>query len=139
MNSPSEQRDKPKEDVTLWYVIGLGVVWPYLARVPGTFIHGHKWLTSYFPSLEGVVFFGIFNLIPWGALALLRASYRNSVIPFWSAAAAALCFLFYVHSRLDLAADAQAAIALVFIPIYSVGAVLLGWGAGLIIQWIRKR
>jgi len=45
----------------------------------------------------------------------------------------------YGHATLDLAADAQAGIALIFIPIYSLPLVGLGWLLGLGVDRVWRR
>ena len=110
-------------------VIIVGVALPYLARLPGCVVKGWGWLLQYVePGLLGAVFLGGFNLVAVGTAvgATLLFHKRNLwLLP----VLAGYGFLFYAHGTLDLASDAQAGVALVFIPIYSlfffvVGAIL---------------
>lgn len=117
-------------------VIVIGVLLPYLSRIPGTFIKGAAWFTSYLGSgIGAIIFFGVFNAICWGSILGASFSYRHP---------SSVCFpailgfaaLAAMHAFLDLASSSTAAIALVFIPIYSLPLVLIGWLIGL---WFDRR
>lgn len=104
-----------------------GVLIPYLARVPGTLSHGSSWFTSYLDGgVGGFLLLGAFNAIAWGSLVALSYFLRKPS-PLIVPSVAAFAFLAFAHSQLDLASDAQAAVALVFIPIYALPVVLLGF------------
>jgi len=104
-----------------------GILLPYAARLP----RGMDWLSQYiYPGLEGWLLFGAVNAIAWGALLAVSFLYQRpaSLI---APAVLGYGFLAWAHFSLDLRADAQAAVALFFIPIYAlvpiaVGAVV-GW------------
>ena len=101
-------------------VVTVGVLLPYLARIPGTFVHGASWLSSYFSGgMCGVLFVGAFNALSWGCLVLLSFLVRRPIalVP---SALAGFGFLAFAHGGLDLGADAQSAVALAFIPVYAV-------------------
>jgi hypothetical protein len=113
----------------------IGIALPYLARLPGIFSRGPDWLTSYFGSGPGAfVFFGAFNAINWGAIVLGTLAFR-SVPAVFVATIVGFALPIYAHATLDLASDAQAAIGLIFIPIYSLPLVGLGWLLGLGVDW----
>jgi hypothetical protein len=119
-------------------IVAIGITLPYLARLPGMATKGADWLTSYFGSgWEAIAFSGCFNAINWGSI--LAASYRLR-----SPAAVVLLSLVgfalpaYQHATLDLASDAQAAIGLLFVPIYSLPFVWLGWFTGSAIEKIQR-
>ena len=117
----------------------LGIALPYLARLPGMVLYGPDWLTSYFGSgLGAIVFFGIFNAINWGTIVVGTLAFR-SMPAIVVAALIGFAYPLYAHATLDLASDAQAAIALIFIPIYSLPLVGLGWllGMGVDCTWRR--
>jgi len=101
-------------------VVTVGVLLPYLARIPGTFVHGASWLSSYFSGgMGGVLLVGAFNALSWGCLVLLSFLVRRP-IALVAPALAGFGFLAFAHSGLDLGADAQSAVALAFIPVYAV-------------------
>jgi hypothetical protein len=101
-------------------IVTIGVALPYLARIPGTFVHGGSWMASYFSGgMAGVLIVGAFNALSWGSLVLLSFLVRRSVALI-APALAGFGFLTFAHSRLDLAAGAQNAVAVVFIPVYAV-------------------
>jgi len=107
-------------------VVLLGVLLPYAARLP----RGMGWLRQYTDmSPGGWLFFAAFNAIAWGALLAVSLVYRRP------ASLIAPCllgfgFLALAHATLDLRADAQAAIALVFIPIYALIPIAIGGAIG---------
>lgn len=111
-------------------IIVLGIAMPYLARLPGVATHGSSWLTSYFGNgLPALLFFGAFNAICWGAALLATVGLRH-VRSAWFPAVAALGSSAWMHSTVDLAADAQAALALVFIPFMTLPFTATGWIIG---------
>jgi len=119
-------------------ILIIGLLLPYAARIPGTFVHGSDWLTSYFgdnlmaiPLLEG------FNAIAIGAILLATLTYRVKYSA-WFPALFGFAYLAYMHSRLDLASDAQAPVALVFIPILALPCTLAGWVPGFIFDLLWR-
>ena len=97
----------------------VGVLLPYLARIPGTFVHGGSWISSYFSGgVAGVFLVSAFNALAWGALVFLSFRVRSPV-SLIAPTLAGFGFLAFAHSGLDLAADAQSAVAIVFIPVYA--------------------
>lgn len=113
-----------------WVIVVLGIAMPYLARLPGIATHGSSWLTSYFGNgLLAFLFFGAFNAICWGTALLATMGLRNPRSA-WFPVIAALGSSAWMHSTIDLAADAQAAIALVFIPFLTLPFTATGWIIG---------
>lgn len=107
----------------------LGTAAPYLARIPGTLSHGTGWFTSYLQGgVVGFLFLGGFNAIAWGTLVGLSYLVRKPA-PLIVPGIAGFGFLAHAHSQLDLASDAQAAVALAFIPIYAMPLVVLAFAA----------
>jgi len=100
----------------------VGILLPYAVRLP----RGLTWLHQYLDvGLGGFLFFGGFNAIAWVAILALGSLYKRPVsllVPSLSG----FGFLGWAHYSLDLAADAQAAIALVFIPIYALLPIAVG-------------
>ncbi len=108
-----------------------GVLLPYAARLPGISMHGAKWFTAYWEvGWYGTVFFGMFNAVCWGSIVVATLTYRH-VRSVWFPALFGFASRVYQHATLDLAADAQAPIALVFIPFLTLPYVVAGWLVGL--------
>ena len=113
----------------------IGLVLPYAVRLP----RGIEWLQQYTDMrLGGWLFFGAFNAIAWGAILAISFMYRRST----SLIAPCLLgfgFLAWAHNTLDLSADAQAAIALIFIPIYALLPIAVGGAIGYIVDRRLRR
>jgi hypothetical protein len=100
-------------------IVTVGVLLPYLARIPGTFVHGASWMSSYFSGgIVGVFFVSTFNALAWGCLIFLSFRVR-SLVTLIGPGLAGFGFLAFAHNGLDLGADAQNAVAMVFIPVYA--------------------
>lgn len=118
-----------------WIVFLVGVLLPYAARLP----RGLEWLQQYTDvGAAGWALLGGFNAIAWGAILLASFFYRRP-IALLLPAVPGFCFLAYAHYRLDLHADAQAGVALVFIPIYALVPITAGAIAGYIADRIARR
>lgn len=118
-----------------WAVVIAGILLPYLVRVP----RGWHFLSQYLDtSLAGHLLLGGCNAIAWGAILLASLAYRYpaSVL---APALAGFGFLAYAHFGLDLASDAQAPIALVFIPIYALLPIAIGAILGYVIDRLLRR
>lgn len=107
-------------------VILLGMALPYLARLPGDL----DWLGQYTDtSVGGWIFLGAFNAIAWGSILGISLLYRcpqSLLLP----SVLGFGYLAWAHYSLDLAADAQAALGIIFIPIYALLPILVGGAAG---------
>jgi hypothetical protein len=112
-------------------VVLVGLLLPYAVRLP----RGAEWLHQYTDiSLGGWLFFVAFNAIAWGAILAVSFLYRRPV----SLLAPSLFgfgFLAWAHYSLDLAADAQAAIALVIIPFFALVPIFVGAAIGYLLDW----
>ena len=107
-------------------VVLLGLLLPYATRLP----RGAEWLHQYTDlSFGGWLFLGAFNAIAWGAILVVSFLYRRPVSLFVPSLLG-FGFLAWAHYTLDLAADAQAAIALIFIPIVALAPILVGAAIG---------
>lgn len=103
-------------------VMLVGILLPYAARLP----HGIGWLAQYTDTGIGAwLFLGAFNAIAWGAIIAVSLLYKRPS-SLWAPALLGFGFLAFAHYSLDLAADAQAAVALVFIPIYALVPIAIG-------------
>ena len=97
----------------------VGVSIPYLARIPGAFVRGTDWATSYLSAgFPGFVFIQSFNSLAWGSLLALSFLVRKPS-PLVAPSLTGLGFVAVAHARLDLAADAQNSVAVAFIPVYA--------------------
>ena len=117
-----------------WIIAILGIATPYLARLPGIPEHGWLWLTSYFgDNLWAPLFFGAFNAVCWAPVIFGSFLYKKpSTI--WYPAVGALASSAVMHSTVDLAADAQASLALVVIPFLTLPFTATGWIIGYIVE-----
>lgn len=103
-------------------VMLVGILLPYAARLP----RGIGWLQQYTDNGIGAgLFLGAFNTIAWGAIIAVSFLYKRPS-SLWAPVLLGFGFLAFAHYSLDLAADAQAAIALVFIPIYALVPIAIG-------------
>lgn len=80
-------------------------------------------------ELAGFLFLQGFNALTWGAILLCSLPYRHAA-SVWFPALSGFAPLGFCHASLNLSSDAQAPIALVFIPIYAVPVVVAGGVAG---------
>jgi hypothetical protein len=82
--------------------------------------------------------FGAFNAIAWGSIVALSFLFRKPE-PLLIPCAAGFIFLGWAHYTLDLASDAQAAVALIFIPIYALLPIALGGAVGYVLDHRLRR
>ena len=109
-----------------WLVVLVGIALPYLARLPG----GVDWLRQYTDAgLDGALLLGGFNAIAWGAVLGISFAYRHAASVL-APAVAGFGALAWAHATLDLASDAQAPIALVFLPVYALLPIAIGGVVG---------
>ena len=115
-------------------VVIVGVLLPYLVRIP----RGAEWVSQYTNAgIFGFIFFGAFNAVAWGSIIVVSFLYHrvsSLLIP----VTLAFGFLGYEHYTLDLRADAQSAIALVFIPFYALIFVAVGGLLGFVYDRVLR-
>ena len=112
-----------------------GILLPYLVRLP----RGLDWAGQYTDTgFLGFAFFSAFNAIAWGSIIAVSFLYRR-IISLIFPAVFGFGFLAWAHYGLDLRADAQAAIALVFIPIYSLVFIAVGGFFGFVVDRFLRR
>lgn len=117
-------------------IVILGILLPYLARIPGSILHGKYWLVQYISGgLAGFLILGGFNAICWGNILAFTFAYRRAY-SIWFPVIVGFAYPIYGHYSLDIASDGQAAIALIVIPIRSVPLVILGGLIGLVFDVI---
>ena len=112
----------------------IGLLTPFIARLPIVPIRGWAWLTDYFLGFFGLLFFSVFNLIPsiiWWAIG--KGS-DNKPLAFWFSLSGGIGFLLLGHGILNLHSTSTAVLALPGLPIYAVGASLVGWVLGLVVN-----
>jgi hypothetical protein len=111
-------------------VVVVGIILPYAVRLP----RGITWFEQYIDGgFIGFLLIGAFNAVAWGAIVGITFLYRwpKSVI---APSLFGFGFLAWAHYSLDLAADAQAAIALAFIPIYALLPIAIGGLIGYVLD-----
>ncbi|MEM7756274.1 MAG: hypothetical protein AAF297_11625 [Planctomycetota bacterium] len=108
-------------------IVVVGIILPYVARVPRGFARVEQYTEGPF---AGHILMGAFNAVAWGALLAASFLFRRPG-PMLLPCALGFGFLAVMHYSLDLAADAQAAIALLFIPVYAVVPIAVGVAVGL--------
>jgi len=116
-------------------IVLLGLVLPYMARLP----RGIEWLQQYTDtSLGSWLFLGAFNAIAWVAILACSFMYLrpSSLI---GPCLLGFGFLAWAHNTLDLSADAQAAIGLIFIPIYALLPIAIGGAIGYVLDRRLRR
>jgi len=110
---------------------------PYLCRLP----HGMNWVKQYVPdsglSLEWILWFHAFASLPSIPPILAALIGKKGTLAFILSLVISISFLAYYHHDYDLASDAQAAVGLVFIPVYATSISTLGFliGLGLQSKW----
>lgn len=109
---------------------------PFIARLPGVPFRGVGWLTSYLAGGLGILFISAFHLIPSLAWYGLGRASRKFPLAYWVSLAGGVAFLLYAHGSINLSSSSTAAVGLVFIPIYAVGAILASWLLGCILHFI---
>jgi len=111
-------------------IVLLAILLPYLARLPG----GMAWLAQYTNAdVRGWLFLQAFNAIAWGSILAISLLYRRPV-PLLVPALFGFSYLAWAHYSLDLAGDAQAAVGIVFIPIYALVPIFFGGVGGYLID-----
>ncbi len=111
------------------------VVLPYAARLP----FGLEWVRQYTDvGLGGWLLLGGFNAIAWSALLGISFLYRRPI------ALLVPCLigfgvLAWAHATVDLRADAQSALALIFIPVYALLPITLGGVLGYLLDRKLRR
>jgi len=121
-----------------WIVAILGILMPYLARLPGIPGHGWGWLSSYFgDNLMAPLFFGAFNAVCWVPVIVGSRLYKRPS-SIWYPAVGALASSAVMHATVDLSADAQAALALVVIPFLTLPFSATGWIIGYLVERARS-
>ena len=109
--APTLQRELAGAALLLVWVLGL----PYLCRL----YKGLDWMLQYLPdSLGGVLFFGAFNAVAVAPLLLAWFLRKRLPVTWYLTFAAVTGLICLLHHDYDLAADAQAAIALVIFPFF---------------------
>ena len=134
-----------KTKITIGILAGLlCLAMPFISRIP----RGSAWVAQYLPDegnfVSEAIFFGgfavILAVVVFCSALLARAPYYLPVVA--SIMTTAILLGLWHHDN-DLTADAQAAISLVFIPIYAAGAALItslsGFGLQEAIQSRRSK
>ena len=120
-----------------YVAIALAVLVPYLCRLP----QGVAWTLQYVPpNFMANVFFAGFSAIPGVALWILIKVWSNKwELPYLFALLSMCVVLAWMHHDVDLRVDAQAAIALIIIPIEVAMAVVAVFFAVVGLRFARSR
>jgi len=111
-------------------IVLVGLLLPYAARLPG----GIGWLQQYTDTgFGGWLLIGVPNAIAWGAILATSFVYRRPASLF-APCLLGFGFLAWGHYTLDLLSDAQAAIAIAFIPIYALAPIAIGGVIGYVVD-----
>jgi len=116
----------------------IGLLTPFIARLPSVPVRGWEWFIDYFPGLTGLLFFSAFNILPSAAWYAIGKRSKKAPLAFWFSVAGGIGFLLWAHGSLNLSSSSTAAIALLFIPVYAVGTILVSLALGLIVHALVK-
>ncbi|MDD5676934.1 MAG: hypothetical protein PHW60_02955 [Kiritimatiellae bacterium] len=125
------------------------ILLPYLCRL----YRGFDWSLQYLPfglfnnvftelllAIIGILFFGFFSALSAIPTLLCLRYWKHVPVTFFISLAATTGLLVYFHHDYDIAADAQAAIGLIFIPLYTaVITTAIAGVSGLIELRIRRK
>lgn len=115
----------------LWISAAVGLMTPFIARLPAIPFRGWEWFADYLSGgLSGFLFFSVFNLIPAATLFAVGKASKRAPLTFFFALAGLAAFLLWAHGTVNLRSSSTAAIALIFIPLYGIGAVIAAWALG---------
>ncbi|MDD3814224.1 MAG: hypothetical protein PHZ02_06210 [Desulfocapsaceae bacterium] len=114
----------------------VGLVTPFLARLAGVPFRGIEWLTAYLAGGMGILFLSAVNFIPSIAWFGLGRASKKFPLAYWVSISGGVAFLLYAHGSINLSSSSTAAIGLLFIPFYAVGAILASWLLGCILHFI---
>ncbi len=128
-----------KKEISIAAFIYMNLL-PYLARLP----RGLEWAMQYLPDKEhllgGLIFIHSFYSIPAALLVVSIYVSKKYAIPFVLTFLALTITTVYINHGYDLSSDAQAAIGLVFMPIFVSFIGAIAFALGLVTQYmiIRK-
>ena len=126
-------------------IVGSVIIFAYVNLIP--FVcrvwRGIEWVIQYLPDeghrISGLIFFGSFASLP--AIPLVSAFLLRKRIPvtFVVSIIVATALLFFWHHDYDLTSDAQAAIGLIFIPMYAAAITAIVAGLTGVIEHLIRR
>ncbi len=109
---------------------------PYLCRLPKGIDWAMQYLNteSFLMFIFGFLFFSLFAAIPALLLVFSIIFSQKYCFPFIFTFLILSVLIIYYNYNYDLASDAQAALGLIFMPIYATGFAFWGFLFGLILQ-----
>lgn len=111
-------------------VVLIGILLPYLARL----LAGVERLSQYLNAdIRGWVFLQAFNAIAWGSIVAISFLYRRP-LSLLAPSLLGFGYIAWAHYSLDLAADAQSALGIIFIPIYALVPIIGGGVVGYVLD-----
>lgn len=111
-------------------IVLVGVFLPYIVRIP----RGADFTAQYLElDKDGHAFIFAFNAIAWGSLLAISFLYRHPA-SLLAPCGLGFSYLAWAHFMNDLAAEALASIAFIFIPIYALLPIGMGAFFGMIVD-----
>ncbi len=111
-------------------IVLVGVFLPYVVRIP----RGADFMAQYTDlDKDGHAWIFAFNAIAWGSLLAISFLYRHPA-SLLAPCGMGFFYLAWAHSTNDLAADALAGVAFIFIPIYALLPIGMGAFFGMIVD-----
>lgn len=119
--------------INLLWIALTGILLPCVVRIPG----GIPWVAQLWqePHLASLAFFHTLNAIGWLPV-LLAARIAGQGVWDWPPLVTGDGFLALAYATLDLSADAQAAIAWLFIPLISIPFTFAALALGCFLRWL---
>lgn len=117
------------------WIILLGILTPYLARLPGTITHGYSWLDSMLgESLLSALIPGLVSVVAWGAAVIGTYVYKYPATA-WFPGIMMLASSAWLHASIDFSADSQTWLTVIMVPFLTLPFTATGW----IIGWVAER
>lgn len=141
--------EKMKNRTLIYCLFAYVILLPYLCRL----YRGFDWALQYLPiglfnnvftellfAIPGILFFGCFSALSAIPMLLCLRYWKHVPVTFFISIATTTGLLIFFHHDYDLASDAQAAIGLIFIPLYTAAITMVFAGMfGLIEFTIRRK
>ena len=114
-----------------------GFLLPFIARIPGIFLYGGDFFMQYLDNAALIFLISSLNSAPYFVLAilinLLEGSKNTAVL---SAYLATLSMTLYIHGTLDIVHGTVAGTAFLFVPLFILIFLAVGFVAGLAVEKI---
>jgi len=112
---------------------------PFLGRLFYVPTNGWDWFTTYTQGgIAGLLLLVAFQVIPIAAWYLSAHYPKENYLPFWTSLISGTTYILHSHGIVDYSSSSTASLALVFIPVYAVGAIGIGWVLGYLLALVVK-